>query len=241
MVLKGNKEAVSHSAKVMANGEAIAGAVAADADGIGFVGLPQVGEAQPLAVSDGGSTIPLLPKSFTVATEDYILSRRLFLYTAPVPSPLVAKFVHFVLSDQGQQVVKKTYVPLEATLESVSAPDDAPGDYRSITAGKRRMRLTFRFRPNSDQLDTKAEADVARAVSILSNGGKVYLLGFADNKGTAPANKALSLKRAQVVAERFKQHEIQTEAFGLSSEMPVGNNNTDDGREKNRRVEVWVP
>ena len=241
MVLHGDKNAFSSGAKVMANGEAIAGAVAADADGIGFVGLPQVGEAQPVAVSDGGATIPLLPKSFTVATEDYILSRRLFLYTPPVPSPLVSKFVHFVLSDQGQQVVKRTYVPLEATLESISAPDDAPGDYRSLTAGKRRMRLTFRFRPNSDQLDTKAEADVSRAVSMLSNGGKIFLLGFADSKGTPQANRSLSLNRAKVVAERFQRQGIQTEAYGLSSEMPVGNNATDDGRDKNRRVEVWVP
>jgi outer membrane protein OmpA-like peptidoglycan-associated protein len=30
------------------------------------------------------------------------------------------------------------------------------------------------------------------------------------------------------------------ETYGFGQEMPVADNNTPDGRERNRRVEVWV-
>ncbi len=232
---------ISEGAEVRDNGEDIAAAVAGDIDAIGFVGLPQVGGARALAVSDGPGTEALVPNKLTVSTEDYILSRRLFLYTAPNAAPEVEKFVRFALSDRGQEVVQRIgFVPLSATLQPVSAPPNAPADYREATAGKRRMRLDFRFRPNSFELDNKALADVGRAASMLGNGNTVYLLGFADSVGSYEKNLELSRKRAEVIADRFRQQGITVDPRGFSSEMPVADNRTEEGRQKNRRVEVWV-
>jgi phosphate transport system substrate-binding protein len=241
MVLAGDKKAISPSSNVKANGEDIADAVAADADAIGFVGIAQVRGARALAVSDGPGTTELLPTTFSVSTEDYILSRRLFLYTGENPSKEAEKFVKFALDEEGQKVVKKVgYVPLEASLEKVSPPDDAPADYRSLTEGKKRMRLNFRFRPNVAVPDTKALRDLQRVEAALTGGDTVYLLGFADSKGSPEKNRELSQQRAEAIAKELGKRDIKVAAYGLSSEMPVADNRTAAGREKNRRVEVWV-
>jgi phosphate transport system substrate-binding protein len=65
--------------------KALSDAVAADPNGIGFIGLPYIQSAKPIAVSDKG-TLSLLPTRLTVSTEDYLLSRRLYLYTPANPS-----------------------------------------------------------------------------------------------------------------------------------------------------------
>jgi len=64
--------------------------------------------AKALAVGDP-TTPALLPTSFTVTTENYMLARRLYFYTTPRPrTPLATELVSFALSPQGQAVVRDT-------------------------------------------------------------------------------------------------------------------------------------
>ena len=105
------------------------------------------------------------------------------------------------------------------------------------------MSLNFRFRPNSTELDNKALADIPRAIAALSQNGSrsgVQILGFADSRGTPTQNQLLSEQRAQVVAKKLRAYGIGVDVTGFSSAIPVGDDSTEDGREKNRRVEVWV-
>src|SRR5271166_3169557 len=90
---------LSPDAKRFEDSNALSDAVAADPNGIGFVGLPFVRSSRAVPVSDQ-NTAPLLPSAFTVAREDYALSRRLFLYTpANPPNPLTLRFIQFATSD----------------------------------------------------------------------------------------------------------------------------------------------
>jgi len=243
MVFSGKKD-FSPSLQVKENGEAIADAVASDPGGIGFVGLPQIGGAKAVAVSDGAGTAALMPSPFTVATEDYVLSRRLYLYLPQQPSLLAQRFAAFAQGPEGQAVVKKIrFVEQTGELETVPIPRAAPPRYQDLVSGKRRMKVNFRFEPGSDELDTKALADIGRVVNALSvaNAKDVYLLGFADNKGTYEKNQLLSENRARVVAARLQAQGVAVHPEGFSYEMAVADNDTEDGRAKNRRVEVWVP
>lgn len=70
---------------------------------------------------------------------------------------------------------------------------------------------------------------------------KLRIEGHTDNVGGAAANQALSEKRAQSVRDWLVGHGIASErltAQGFGATKPVADNSTDDGRAKNRRVEL---
>ncbi|WP_372603819.1 OmpA family protein [Actibacterium sp.] len=70
----------------------------------------------------------------------------------------------------------------------------------------------------------------------------VTLVGHTDAEGTLEANIALSQKRAEAVRaqliEAFQVPAEQVQAQGVGYLAPMASNLTDDGRTKNRRVEV---
>jgi phosphate transport system substrate-binding protein len=69
----------------------------------------------------------------------------------------------------------------------------------------------------------------------------VVLVGFGDPKADPARAKLLSKLRAMAVRRELARHGvIFRQISGLGDELPVAANNADDGRIKNRRVEVWV-
>lgn len=245
LVLGGKR--LGANAKRFEDSRELSDAVAKDPDGIGFIGLPYVRDAKAVAVSENG-TRPFLPNHFTVSTEDYALSRRLFLYTASMPTNnLARKFVTFALSAQGQEIVEKigfvgqNVIPAQGTY----IPSEAPDRYRQLITGATRLSLDFRFQSGSSELDNKAVADLDRVVTFLTDlhysGQNVLLFGFADGIGASQANEALAKNRANAVAREFEQRGVNASAvIGLGSQLPVASNDTPEGREKNRRVEIWL-
>ena len=220
--------------------------VASDPDAIGFVGLPYVRSAKAVAVSEAGVR-PLLPSRLTVATEDYLLSRRLYLYTLPSPSNTnVRRFVEFALSRSGQDVVAASgFVAQTIKAVPTSVDGSAPSDYRRLTAAAERLSLNFRFRSGSSELDNKALVDLDRVTSFIADlhytGNDVLLFGFADSTGNREINGQLSRERARVVAGRFEQRGLTPATVtGFGASEPIASNDTEEGRDKNRRVEIWV-
>lgn len=71
---------------------------------------------------------------------------------------------------------------------------------------------------------------------------KVEIVGHSDALGQEARNKALSLKRAEVVKDYLVEKGIDAAritAKGMSDTQPVAPNTTSVGRQKNRRVEVF--
>src|SRR5262249_1967139 len=126
---------------------ALSDAVAGDPNGIGFIGLPYIRDAKAIAITEG-SALPLMPNSLTVSTEDYLLSRRLYLYTPPhSTNAWVGKFLDFALSNTGQQIVSENgFVAQTVKSESTTIAANAPGEYQRLTNGAERVSLDFRFR-----------------------------------------------------------------------------------------------
>lgn len=226
--------------------QAVLEAVVGDVAGIGLVGLPWTHGVKSLAVGEAqGSS--MVPNAFTLAGEDYYLARRLYLYTAEAPAnPYVSRFVEFALGPQGQALVKKAgFVELTIRAEPRPPPEGAPREYLRLTDGARRLTTTFRFVVGSSELDNRALSDLDRVVDFLRehdlNGASVRLLGFADSQGGASANRALSRGRALRVAKAFAQRGISGSTLeGFGAALPVADNASEDGRERNRRVEIWI-
>ncbi|HOW53517.1 MAG TPA: OmpA family protein [Syntrophorhabdaceae bacterium] len=70
---------------------------------------------------------------------------------------------------------------------------------------------------------------------------KVSIEGHTDNVGTPQSNKTLSTQRAKSVMSAVVQKGIaatRLTALGWGQEKPVADNRSEDGRAKNRRVEI---
>lgn len=221
-------------------------AVAADPNGIGFIGLPYIQSAKPIAVSDKG-TLALLPTRLTVSTEDYLLSRRLYLYTPANPSNKYTRlFVEFALSKKGQDVVAATgFVAQNVTQVAQTVAPDAPAEYKWLTKDANRLSLDFRFASGQTDLDNKAKVDLDRVVSLVADlkvpGNKVMLFGFSDGVGSPASNQTLSLSRAKSVENQFIQRGLKpTIVRGYGSGMPIASDESGEGQARNRRVEIWI-
>jgi phosphate transport system substrate-binding protein len=233
----------------LTEGKAVVDHVANDPNGIGYVTFTQAEGVNSVALSDTGTQF-LLPTSLTVSTEDYLLTRRLFLYQPQRKNATASAFMEFVRSQPGQDVVKSNhFVPLIPELHSATPPADAPADYVADTRGLRRLGLSFRFvtgkvsiEGNNYQLDNLARDNVDRLREYIEAhpDDKLTLIGFADSTGNAADNRKLSIDRARSVADELSRTGITAAIAGLGAEMPVATNSTEAGKAKNRRVEVWV-
>ena len=70
---------------------------------------------------------------------------------------------------------------------------------------------------------------------------KVRIEGHTDNVGDKTANQGLSERRAQAVIGWLVAHGInggRLSARGYGDSKPVADNSTDEGRARNRRVEL---
>ncbi|MCY1250051.1 putative lipoprotein YiaD [compost metagenome] len=71
---------------------------------------------------------------------------------------------------------------------------------------------------------------------------KVYIVGHTDNQGSLARNMELSQKRADAVAkalaESYQIPASRLSAKGVASLAPVASNDAEEGRAKNRRVEL---
>ena len=67
------------------------------------------------------------------------------------------------------------------------------------------------------------------------------MLGFTDAQGKPEVNRGLSLARAEQVAKALAQRGIVgVSVDGFGSALPVASDVTREGRERNRRVEIWI-
>ena len=120
---------------------------------------------------------------------------------------------------------------------------DAPNKYNHYTKIAKRLSLNFRFNYGNKDLDNKGKRDLQRLISFMekNEGRRLVLMGFSDSIGAKLKNIQLSLTRAQSVERELVARGIPVMAVeGLGEAIPVANNETEAGRERNRRVEVWL-
>ncbi|WP_095059573.1 substrate-binding domain-containing protein [Pseudomonas sp. Irchel s3f7] len=246
LVLDGRGKTLSSTAKRFESSEQLSDAVSADPQGIGFIGLPYVRQAKAVAIIDGQSQA-MLPLNSLIATEDYPLSRRLFFYLPPTgKNPWAQALVDYTQSSKGQAIVAANGF-IAQTVQAMTVTPNAlmPEGYQSLSRHAQRLSVNFRFEEGSASLDNKARQDLTRVLDYIKQhdktAGQVTLVGFGDAKSDPARADLLSKLRAMAVRrELVKDGVVLREIRGFGAEMPVAANSKDEGRIKNRRVEVWV-
>jgi len=106
---------------------------------------------------------------------------------------------------------------------------------------------TVNFKVNSAILspEAKAQLDQVAQAALTMKGYKIEVTGYASADGSTAKNKALSEKRANAVKEYLiENHNIpferMTMSYGFGESRAVADNETLEGRQQNRRVEIKV-
>ena len=110
-----SKEEFAPTALMLSSSQAIADEVAGNSAAIGYYGMGYISKKQkPVAIAKDEKPEYESPTIENVINGRYPISRPLFIYTNGMPSGLVKKFVDFMLSQEGQDIVLATdFVPIK--------------------------------------------------------------------------------------------------------------------------------
>ncbi|MEO0745398.1 MAG: OmpA family protein, partial [Pseudomonadota bacterium] len=114
-----------------------------------------------------------------------------------------------------------------------------------------RLSISFRFETGSVRLDAQSRSNVQQLARALEQGTydarQMLLVGFSDGEGPAETNRDIALRRAEAVRRalvraaetaNFDRIDLGVDAFGEA--LPMACDDSEWGRQANRRVEVWV-
>jgi OOP family OmpA-OmpF porin len=85
--------------------------------------------------------------------------------------------------------------------------------------------------------------EVAEAIKQRAELKKVGIHGHTDSDGEPGYNQELSQRRATAVLNWLRAHGVEAarlQAKGFGESQPIADNNTPEGKEKNRRVEFLI-
>ena len=246
VVLDDSSAALTTHAKRFESNEALVAQVANDRQAIGFSSLAVVRHAKVLAIADG-SAAALLPSPTSVANEDYPLTRRLYVYQpTSVQRPMARALVAFMQSPAGQAIVaRQGFVSQQVLALPTRRAGKVPPRYQALQDNALRLNVSLRFQPSSATLDNKALRDVQRIAAYVRGRGAgttpVTLVGFGDPKQAPGRAALLSRLRAMAVRRALARTGVEVrDVLGLGDQLPVADNARANGRQRNRRVEVWV-
>ncbi len=141
---------------------------------------------------------------------------------------------------QQQQVVPASLKAQnsDATQEGLQESQDGRGQV--LTIGD----VLFEF--NTAELNASGKKAIKRIAGMLQQypDRNILIEGYTDNSGSANVNRSISQLRAENVKRiliELGTAEDKIGAIGLGEYYPIADNNTKEGRIKNRRVEVIIP
>jgi outer membrane protein OmpA-like peptidoglycan-associated protein len=165
-------------------------------------------------------------------------------------------------TDENGKVVIR--VPKGNQYQVVYRAVDGPVEFQAFKIPDRRGRLTFTFNPQYERVKdriytlqdvyfntdkaTLRESSYDALNDLLSamqtnKAMRVEIAGHTDDRASAEYNKDLSQRRAESVKAYLVENGIAKDrirAKGYGESEPVASNETEEGRQQNRRVEVRV-
>jgi len=123
-------------------------------------------------------------------------------------------------------------------------PVDSVGCPKLVRKGEK-ITLEIEYATNSYEPDAKSKEILNGIAQTMKDFPeiKVAVKGFTDNVGSETYNKKLSENRAKGVLDYLagrgvERRRMSAKGFGENPDYFVGDNNTETGRQKNRRVEI---
>jgi len=132
---------------------------------------------------------------------------------------------------------------LLAEAAAADARSRAPAAAPATGASKQMALNDSAFAPGAATLRPEARSNVSAIVAFVNRDKtkQIRIEGHTDNGGNANADLVLSQRRAEAVRDALVGAGVDSRritTFGMGQAQPVASNTTNEGRAKNRRVDV---
>ena len=242
----GNRAPARPAAREVAGNHETREHVLRSASAIGYLPFADADGLHKVAIK-AGDLAAVVPDAGIIATEDFPLTRRLYLYRNPSAShPEVEDFLRFVESSAGQQQVASTgFINLTPVALKMDPFANAPTSYRKLMENGARLSISFRFADGSSELDNRALRDLHRLQDYMAAAENrdlaITLVGFSDRKSNSNISDLISRFRAlKVQGALLRGHRMgDSQILALGAFAPL-TADSEQGPVKNSRVEVWI-
>jgi len=241
-------------------------AVAQDPLAIGYSTYSELGNADPLRIS-GTCGVGVSPAAWQIKNRNYPLTAPLYIYTSHTRLPRLARdFLGFVGSPSADIAIRRAgFVDQsmdtqrladqgEILANAIAKPDndiDQIKRYLDIVRGSEKMSIGFQFESGSTELDAQSRGNLERLAQLIEigamDGKELIFLGHSDGEGEASINQSISQRRANVVLRDIRRaaksadlSRIKLRGEGFGEVFPIACDDTEWGKQTNRRVEVWI-
>ncbi|WP_249352003.1 OmpA family protein [Nocardiopsis akebiae] len=163
-----------------------------------------------------------------------------------VTNPLTPPLLNVPIS-QSSETIESSGLSEPRIIDLVTITDDLE-DQTGRTESNEEVSIILSsdvlFETGSDELSTDAEEILQQVATEIDDASSntVNIAGHADNTGSESINLPLSRGRAEAVesslSELITRDGISFEVEGYGSSAPIASNDTEEGRERNRRVSV---
>lgn len=141
----------------------------------------------------------------------------------------------------GEEFKFDELIYIEKNKNIISANIDLQFDlYESIFEIKN---LNFKTAKYNIEEKYFQELDNLKSLLVNENEIKIEIAGHTDNNGSELANQLLSENRAKSVKSYLVKNgidKLRINCVGYGEKQPIADNNSKQGREKNRRIEIRI-
>lgn len=208
----------------------------------GDVSALQVMRNYEAALKAGGFTTVVTGKVAALPSMEDARDGSLFGAFTLMQGGQPALYVNILIDPNVGEPVSRVVIVEPQPMQQVYAVD-VSSLYASLTAEGRVAVYGINFETNRSAIAPESETVLAQVRDLLGAHPelKLRIEGHTDNVGAPAANRTLSEQRAAAVKAWLVRNGVdgaRLTAEGLGDTRPTAPNDTDDGRARNRRVEL---
>jgi outer membrane protein OmpA-like peptidoglycan-associated protein len=143
----------------------------------------------------------------------------------------------------GATLASAKVLDIKSVVEDLGGEERREDTNETVTFA---LQAEVLFPKDSSKLNPEARSRIDAIADEIKkqNATTVRVFGFTDNLGSYAHGLVLSKKRAEIVHDELAAHlgsDVTFEVRGYSEDYPIADNTSEQGRRKNRRVEVSFP
>lgn len=190
----------------------------------------------PVRVLSGIEALSMLANGVVTVTPDQVELRGISEREEAAAD--IARLLADKLGETETFDLQITYRPPPEPVDTTPDPEECQA--RLAKAQQENGKITFE--PGSARISSDALETMNRIADILNECGEIRLeiQGHTDSQGREEMNQNLSQARAQSVLNELRARRVLTSTYvavGYGETRPIADNETEEGREANRRIE----